>query len=251
MTGLRRFIRSNIYLYIFFIAIYKKYTNLFKFLEKRNFEFLKKINSKFNNYKILNIGSNNNQIGKIIHSINKNLKIINFEPNKNLKISNTKNTKNIYVGGYSKNVKKNLFIPFFKSYPLDSLSSIYKQNIYLYLKKNKIKKNIRLVKQKFIFKKLDEYNLKTYFIKIDAEGSELEILKGLRKTIQSYYPILLIELSDLKDNSKILKRLKIEKFLKNLKYEKYVYRNRSFIKQNKNLYEDMFFLSKKSFNYLK
>ena len=46
-------------------------------------------------------------------------------------------------------------------------------------------------------KKLDDLNLQNIgFIKIDAEGSEQEVLKGAKKLIKKYKPTLLIEIEE-------------------------------------------------------
>ena len=65
-------IRKNIYLYILLINIYKKFIFFFSFIEKKNYLFLK--SKKIKN--ILDIGSNNFQISKIILSLNEQIKIV-------------------------------------------------------------------------------------------------------------------------------------------------------------------------------
>jgi FkbM family methyltransferase len=67
--------------------------------------------------------------------------------------------------------------------------------------------NIRMVT-------LDQFNFTPDIIKIDAEGSELSVLKGMIKTIRSYYPIFLIENNDWHN---------VTAYLKNLGYEVYNY----------------------------
>ena len=61
MNLILNLIRKNIYLYIIFIYIYKKYTAFFYFLEINNYKFLssKKIGT------VLDIGSNKFQTAKI------------------------------------------------------------------------------------------------------------------------------------------------------------------------------------------
>lgn len=48
---------------------------------------------------------------------------------------------------------------------------------------------------------IDDYvkknNIKPDFIKIDAEGAEYEILKGMEKTINEFHPIISIEVADM------------------------------------------------------
>lgn len=40
---------------------------------------------------------------------------------------------------------------------------------------------------------LDHYQLNPYFIKIDVQGLELQVLEDARKTIEKHQPIILIE----------------------------------------------------------
>ena len=61
---------------------------------------------------------------------------------------------------------------------------------------------------------LDQFNLTPDIIKIDAEGSELSVLKGMIKTIRSCYPMFLIENNDWHN---------VTSYLKNLGYEVYKY----------------------------
>jgi hypothetical protein len=75
---INKIIRKNIYLYIFFIFIYKRFSNLFLFIEKDSYSFIK--NSRINN--IVDVGSNHFQIAKIILSLCKNrrIKIFSYDP---------------------------------------------------------------------------------------------------------------------------------------------------------------------------
>ena len=66
---------------------------------------------------------------------------------------------------------------------------------YLDLKKIEIekRKNIKILKSSSVDKLVDEMSLKPTFIKIDTEGSELDILEGMKKTIKNYKPKILLE----------------------------------------------------------
>lgn len=66
--------------------------------------------------------------------------------------------------------------------------------------------------------KLDEFKLQPYFIKIDVQGYELEVLKGSINTIKANLPIFLIESVDAESME----------FLKQFGYEFYYYSNGKF-----------------------
>lgn len=240
MNLILNLIRKNIYLYIIFIYIYKKYTAFFYFLEINNYKFLssKKIGT------VLDIGSNKFQTAKIFLKINKDLKVICFDP----QISINKFSKNIVFYNYalSNNQKKQFFfIPYYKNFILDSLSSFQKKNIYNYFKKYSLNMGKIFFLKKIIKKKiLDKMNINCQFIKIDVEGSEMDVLKGSKLSIKKNNPIIFIE------KNKNLREIK--KFLKKFNYKSYNnYDSRNNIFNNIRMNSDnIFFLNEHSFKYL-
>ena len=130
MNLILNFIRKNIYLYIFFIYIYKKYTDFFYFLEINNYKFLSSKKIKI----VLDIGSNKFQTAKIFLKLNQNLKVICFDP----QFSKNNFSKNIIFHNYalSNNQKQQFFfIPYYKNFIIDSLSS-FKKKIFIIILKN-------------------------------------------------------------------------------------------------------------------
>ena len=190
---INKIIRKNIYLYIFFIFIYKRFTNLFLFIEKNSYYFIK--NSRINN--IVDVGSNHFQIAKIILSLCKNrrIKIFSYDP---IPQDNFVTPKNVRFYNYALADKERysyLYIPYYKHYKLDSLSSFDKKNISGYIKKNfpHLIKKIFLISKKVQLKKLDDLNIKFQFIKIDTEQYELEVVQGALKTIKKHRPTIFFE----------------------------------------------------------
>ena len=139
----------------------------------------------------------------IIRKFSKNTKIISFEPNntnfkklkKIEKIDRLFKCKNFALS--NKNKIQNFFTPFFKNFPISQISGISKDGVKARLKESlfvkDLFKKIVLKKEKLITKKLDIFNYKPCFIKIDIEGHELECVKGSLKTIKKHNPILMIE----------------------------------------------------------
>ena len=82
------------------------------------------------------------------------------------------------------------------------------------------KKNIEIVKQKIYLRKIKKINLKIHLIKIDVNGHELSVIKGLNNIIKKDKPALIIE-TDKNIN-------KINEYLKKFNYGKF-----SFLKSNK------------------
>jgi FkbM family methyltransferase len=251
MNFIITFIRRNIFFYIIFITIYKKYTNIFKFIEGNKYKFIKY--SKIQN--VIDVGSNNFQTAKIILSY-KNVKIFCYDPIKLIDKKNrggrilNKLKENIIFYNYAlynKNGKKKFFMPYYKNFELSSLATFFKILLIKYFKKFNISMSKITIKEKVIIcRKLDNKNLKFQFFKIDSEGSELQVLKGAQKNVRKNNTIILLE--------KNRDFYKIKEFLKKLKYNHYNcfnYHEKKF--QNiKNLKHanNIYFLNKKSKNYL-
>ena len=234
-------IRRNLYLYIVFINIYKKFIFCFAFIEKKNYLFLK--SKKIKN--VLDIGSNNFQISKIILSINKQIKIICFDANIFLKKKKHKNILFYNFGLSSTNKQTYLHIPFYKGYMLDSLSSVKKSFITSYLDQHNINKNkIEIKSIPLEFSKLDNKQYNFQFVKIDVEGSELDILKGAKSNLIRNNPIILVE--------KNLEFTDISKLLSSMNYKTYAYNYKinEFTHKIDIDEKNIFFLNKNSFKYL-
>ncbi len=226
-------IRRNFYLYFFFISFYKKFPNLFPFLEKKKYLIL--ANKNFHN--ILDIGCNNFQTMKIMRNINKNLNFYLFDPIIKNKKKITK-TKIFNFALSDKKGKKILFMPYYNEINLDSLNSFELNNILTY--KNKYFKNLELKIKRKIVKTvtIDSLNLKSDFIKLDVENHEYEVLKGGKKHLQKNKPVILLE------NNKKIK--KVSSFLRSMNYKPYKILNGRFVK-NSNLFgDDIFFFHDKT-----
>ena len=241
MNYILDYIRRHILLYIFFITVYKKFINIFFIIERNKYIFIK--NSKINN--ILDIGSNNYQTTKIFLKIKKNVKIICYD---SFKIQNQ--IKNVIFNNHllsNKNGMIKFFIPYYNNFELSSLASVSRKFQNDYFHRNRINTKKIYFKEKYIIcKKLDNKNLNFQFIKIDAEGSELQIIRGGYRNLKKNNPIILLEKN--KDF------FKIKKILKKLKYKQYNYYNYNKkifenLKNNKK-FDNIYFLNNNSFKYL-
>lgn len=89
-----------------------------------------------------------------------------------------------------------LYVPFYNDYMFDGLASLKEANARNWLKKRLYgyqERKLKIIKKTCYVKKLDDLNLEPYFIKIDVQGFEYEVLLGGRATIERSTPILLIE----------------------------------------------------------
>ena len=172
---------------------------------------------------IIDVGAHN---GESIYNFlkqNQLSKIISIEPNrKNYEIikSRYKLDKRIRILNYLIANKKKSFIftPILLNKELSQMSSTS-----LGLLKQRIKFFFNIKLSKFSFRKtivktikIDQLKLNPNIIKIDTEGSELEVLKSAKKTIKIYKPIIIVEYNH---NNFI----KIDKLMKNFDYNSYQY----------------------------
>jgi len=192
-----------------------------------NFEKEYKIASYIQKPKIIDIGAHLGESIKNFRRYNKDYKINSFEPNPELyKIikNNFKRDKKVVIKNFAISDTKisHLYIPILYSFHMRLWAS-YKINILKnrWEKFTSIKfKNVQIKKIKVHSKKLDGFKLSANLIKIDTEGSELEVVRSGLKTIKKNLPILIIEYSH--KNYK-----KIRSLLKKYNYDSYLFNKTS------------------------
>lgn len=150
----------------------------------------------------LDIGANRGQSTEAILMKTRAARIQQFEPNPLLCEKLT--------GLYGKNsrVKTNafglanvaadqtLYVPFYKNWMFDGLASFdsahagswLKGRVYFYKDEH-----VKLRQVPCRIRRLDEFNLKPFFMKLDIQGYEYNALLGAEQTLKSNEPILLIE----------------------------------------------------------
>ena len=125
-----------------------------------------------------------------------------FEPNfhlyKNYLKKIKKNHHNLFIYNCalgSKNKSLTFFLPYIGKIFIHYFSSFNKKYIINSCSNTFPNKKIILKKKIVEVKKFDDLKIKDVidFIKLDSEGYDLEIIKGLKKTISKFKPTLLIE----------------------------------------------------------
>ena len=150
----------------------------------------------------VDIGSNRGQSINSILLFNTQTPIFAFEANPELSIRLKKKfekTKNVQVYGYGLSCENNtlkLHIPFYKKWMFDGLASFNYST-----PKNWLKQHMFFFKESHLetksvdceLRRLDDFEIQPYFIKIDVENYETEVLKGATETIRKHRPVILIE----------------------------------------------------------
>lgn len=118
-----------------------------------------------------------------------------------------------------------LYVPFYRKWMFDGLASFVKEEAESWLATflwNFKPEAQHLEKMVCRVETLDSLELNPYFIKLDVQGFEQQVLNGGKKTLENSRPVLLIE------------ALKIEtqEFLGDIGYQFFRYENRKLVKGN-------------------
>jgi len=144
----------------------------------------------------VDVGSNDGTSILSIRKYGRKPLIFAFDPVKtpDVKLNDNEFYNNIGLG--SQESMLDLFIPIYKKHKLTQYSSSSEQNV-----KNQLAidadinlDELTIEKRSVNISTLDHFNFRPFFIKIDVEGFEFEVLLGAQKTIADFRPILLLEI---------------------------------------------------------
>lgn len=162
------------------------------------FEFLRLINKTNSNYVAIDIGANDGTSIRMINKFQSNVQIESFDPIAKPKFK-LKNVNFHSIGLSNKIEILEIYTPIIKGKFLSQYSSVYKEKLIQQITSDMrlSEKQISIQKKSIEFQTLDHFHFKPFFIKIDVEGAELNVLKGARSTISKFLPVLLIEIQNL------------------------------------------------------
>ena len=224
---LEKIIRSHPLVYFIFRYLIR-YTNIFED-DAHGVSYLN-LDKKIN---IIDVGASDGIASKFFMKKLNVSNILCFEPNipyvKILKKLNYKNMRVYDYGIGERNANYKVFYPryqfFKKNFDLVTYTFYDKKELQKQINLDfKFKKNINIIQKQIFLKKIDKLNLKISLIKIDVNGHELSVIKGLKNIIKKDKPALIIE-TDKNIN-------KINYYLGKFNYKKYsfVRKKRSFEK---------------------
>jgi FkbM family methyltransferase len=188
-------IRKNFKVYIFLRRL-APFICRFIDLEK-GFSFSKYIISNKNNYVILDVGSNDGTSIQMFRRYFPGVKIIAIDPidEPRFKLNNVTLIKTAL--GKEKGVRI-LFTPMVNGRQLTQYSSFYKEKVISQICTDmKIQpEQISTITTEVKFEAIDNLSIEPFFIKVDVEGAELEVLKGATNVIAQFYPAILVEIQN-------------------------------------------------------
>jgi FkbM family methyltransferase len=168
---------------------------------EKEFELMNVFSNPMNNV-FVDIGANR---GDAIHSIlmrQPESKVFAFEPNGYLAgklkrlYGNDDRVKIFNYGLGDESKQFDLYVPFYNKYMFDGLASFKEANARDWLR-NRLygykEDKLEIKKMLCQVKRLDEFDLKPCFMKIDVQGFEYEVLKGGAETIRNSRPVILME----------------------------------------------------------
>jgi FkbM family methyltransferase len=190
----------------------------------------------------LDIGAN---VGQSIDSIRlyaPESPIISFEPNPFLAAmlrSLFENDRHVTIeecGLGSATGRIVFFIPCYNGYVWNDLASLKEEDaVDWWLKKyiwNYQSTKFSMIKQSWTIHRLDEFNLEPFFIKVDAQGKEIEVVRGGLATIAKCKPIMMLR--------GVSYEGELREMLYPLGYRMYSYRKGHFVLENGLLWHAFF-----------
>lgn len=218
-----RLIRSHPLIYIFFRSLIR-FTNIFE----KDFDGCKNIFFK-NKINIIDVGASDGiSIKYFFNNLHVN-KIICFEPHKEYINILRRFQKKIIIKPFAignQCIEKKIFFPrykfFNKFFDIITYAHYDKALLKHFIKDFKYRKNLIISEKKIKIKKIKKINYKIDLIKIDTNGFELNIIRGLLSTIKNSKPALIIEINkDGKKISKILNKLNYKGLYYSIKEKKF------------------------------
>jgi FkbM family methyltransferase len=167
------------------------------FTLEEGFEFLGTIKPLGQEFVILDIGANDGTSIRMIRQFHRKAKIVAFDPITQPKFTlDSIDFRAVALGEIE--ATKQIYTPVVRNFPLTQYSSVYKEKLLnqvvhdLGVRPSQVELQVKTIE----ITKLDSLELAPYFIKLDVEGSELEVLRGGRETISRYQPSILIEIQN-------------------------------------------------------
>ena len=190
-------IRKNFFIYIF---LRRLAPFVCKFIDlEEGFSFSKKIHPLSSDFCILDVGSNDGTSIRMFRRYFPLAKIFAVDPITTPRFK-VKNVTLIKAALSDKAGSRTLVTPIVNGKQLTQYSSFYKEKMISQICSDMalLETEVSTIVNEVSFNTIDNLSVTPFFIKIDVEGAELEVLKGSLNVIKMYNPVILIEIQNIK-----------------------------------------------------
>jgi FkbM family methyltransferase len=205
-------IRKNFFIYIF---LRRLAPFICKFIDlEEGFSFSKQIRPLSTDYCILDVGSNDGTSIRMFRRYFPLVKIIAVDPitTPSFKLKNATLVKTALS---DKAGNRSLVTPIVNGKQLTQYSSFYKEKMISQICSDMalLENEVSTIENEVSFNTIDNLEVTPFFIKIDVEGAELEVLKGSLNVIKKYNPVILIEIQNPKSYQEIQELLSSHRYI--------------------------------------
>jgi FkbM family methyltransferase len=201
-SGFENSIRKNFFIYVF---LRRLAPFICKFIDlEEGFSFSKQIRPLNMDYCILDVGSNDGTSIRMFRRYFPLVKIIAVDPITTPRFK-LKNVTLIKTALSDKAGVRALVTPIVNGKQLTQYSSFYKEKMISQICSDMalLETEVSTIVNEVSFKTIDNLGVIPFFIKIDVEGAELEVLKGSLNVIEMYNPVILVEIQNSKSYQEI------------------------------------------------
>jgi len=164
---------------------------------EEGFSFSKKIRPLSSDFCILDVGSNDGTSIRMFRRHFPLAKIFAVDPITTPRFK-VKNVNLIKAALSNKAGNRTLVTPIVNGKQLTQYSSFYKEKMISQICSDMalLETEVSIIVNEVSFNTIDNLGVTPFFIKIDVEGAELEVLKGSLNVIKKYNPVILVEIQN-------------------------------------------------------
>jgi FkbM family methyltransferase len=164
---------------------------------EEGFSFSKKIRPLSSDFCILDVGSNDGTSIRMFRRHFPLAKIFAVDPITTPRFK-VKNVTLIKAALSNKAGNRTLVTPIVNGKQLTQYSSFYKEKMISQICSDMalLETEVSIIVNEVSFNTIDNLGVTPFFIKIDVEGAELEVLKGSLNVIKKYNPVILVEIQN-------------------------------------------------------
>jgi FkbM family methyltransferase len=194
-SGFENSVRKNFFIYIF---LRRLAPFICRFIDlEEGFSFSKQIQPQSAKYCILDVGSNDGTSIRMFRRYFPLVKIIAIDPIVTPRFK-LKNVTLIKSALSEKEGSRTLVTPIVNGKQLTQYSSFYKKKMITQICSDMdlVETEVSTIVNEVNFNTIDNLGIDPFFIKIDVEGAELEVLKGSLNVINKCNPVILVEIQN-------------------------------------------------------